>query len=249
MTTDNLESIQEDNDGQQVHDDGGLVSTEGASPQAGSTNILDGDNGFPDDAEASPKSNAEPQEDEKDSGVVAALFSSVKNVFAQPYSKDTETVEGVTIEPADKSGTLEPTESGQTALGPTVTSDVESQGDREPTGGTSSIANAEESGSTHGKSTEEDKLTKPEPAAAQPGSGVAVKGEYGITSDKGKDRVGSAPKFEYRDFDMVEYARTIGLTEEAELENLCADFGIEQLAVYSREFAQRYAPMECTDSF
>jgi hypothetical protein len=38
---------------------------------------------------------------------------------------------------------------------------------------------------------------------------------------------------------MVEYARKIGLTEEAELENLFADFGIEQMAVYSREFAQR----------
>jgi hypothetical protein len=240
MTTDNLESIQEDNDGQQVHGDGGLVSTEGAPPQAGSTNIVDGDNGPPDDVEASPESNAEPQEDEKDSGMVAALFSSVKNVFAQPDSKETETVKGVTTEPADKSGTLESTESGQTAFGSTVNSDVERQGDREPTGVTYSIANAEETGSTHGKSTKEDKLTTPEPAAAQTGSGIAVKGESGIRSDKGKDRAGSAPKFEYRDFDMVEYARTIGLTEEAELENLFADFGIEQLAVYSREFAQRY---------
>jgi hypothetical protein len=219
-------------------------------PQAGSTNIVDGDNGSPDYVKASPESNAEPQKDEKDSGMVAALFSSVKNVLTQPDSKDSETAEGVTTEPADKSGTLESTESCQTALGSASNiSDVEGQGDRKPIGVTS-VANAEETGSTHGtKSTEDDKLTTPEPAAAQTGSEVAVKDESGITNDKGKDRVGSAPKFEYRDFDMVEYARTIGLTEEAELENLFADFGIEQLAVYSREFAQRYAPMECTDSF
>jgi hypothetical protein len=44
--------------------------------------------------------------------------------------------------------------------------------------------------------------------------------------------------FRYDKFDMVEYARVVGLAEEAELDNLFSDFGIEQLSVYAREFAQ-----------
>jgi hypothetical protein len=47
-------------------------------------------------------------------------------------------------------------------------------------------------------------------------------------------------EFSYSDFNIVEYAKTIGLTEETELVNLVSgDLGIEQLSVYAREYAQR----------
>lgn len=45
-------------------------------------------------------------------------------------------------------------------------------------------------------------------------------------------------KYRYDEFDMVKYAGVVGLYEEAGLEDLFSDFGIEQLSVYAREFAQ-----------
>ena len=63
-------------------------------------------NGSPDDVKASPESNAEPQKkDEKDSGMVAVLFLSVKNVFALPDSqsiKNKSSIRNHILRQADK---------------------------------------------------------------------------------------------------------------------------------------------------
>ena len=46
-------------------------------------------------------------------------------------------------------------------------------------------------------------------------------------------------KFRYESFDILEYARMVGLADEAELEELFTDFGVEQLSVFAREISQR----------
>jgi hypothetical protein len=49
-------------------------------------------------------------------------------------------------------------------------------------------------------------------------------------------------RFSYLDFDQTEYSRQVGLHEESELPSFMMGFGVEQTAVYVREFARSSAP-------
>jgi hypothetical protein len=61
--------------------------------------------------------------------------------------------------------------------------------------------------------------------------------DSGISSDPAPT---PEQEFSYSDFNIVEYAKIVGLAEETELDHLVSgDLGIEQLSVYAREYAQR----------
>ena len=73
-------------------------------------------------------------------------------------------------------------------------------------------------------------------------SKALLSGRFSTTStERTEDTAETDVHFTYRcdHFDMNEYAKFLGLAEGAELENLFTDFGVEQMSVYAREFAQR----------
>ena len=55
--------------------------------------------------------------------------------------------------------------------------------------------------------------------------------------------------FTYANFDSHQFAQSIGFDEETKLGNLVSDIEIEQLSVYAREYAQRYAQLHVESFF
>lgn len=91
------------------------------------------------------------------------------------------------------------------------------------------------------------------------GFSIELSTEIELCSDPSNDRSGidgvstlpadGKATFTYASFDSHHFARSLGFDEETKLGNLVTDIEIEQLSVYAREYAQRYASIQIESNF
>jgi hypothetical protein len=160
-----------------------------------------------------PKEPALQGESTQETGSAAVISSVVKQVFASGESNDVEKkVEAVEPPPSDNTN-------------------VDS---------TSTDAATAAPGSSNEEEEEEEKEEKTETSRVERVDSNANSIKQ-IDSDISSDPVPSPEQeFSYSGFNIVEYAKIVGLAEETELVNLVSgNLGIEQFSVYAREYAQR----------
>jgi hypothetical protein len=174
---------------------------------------------------------------------IGGVISGVQNIFTrrEPVSEESkaEVMYEVAIDQSDGMPDLKTAEPGQILSKASMEAGKEGDPERPVQSTKQAEINSVDTATSPFDSSGKDKETPGNLAGSGHGETTSNNKESDLFDEDG-DTLPSPTSFAFRydKLDMVAYARVIGLAEEAELDNLFADFGIEQLSVYAREFAQ-----------